>query len=335
MPRIIVITTGGSIATRRGPTTAGAVPSFKGDDILAMLPRSGIDLRFEEFANLPSSHQTPVGALGLARRVAATIERPEVDGVVITHGTDSLEETAYLLDLSLDTTKPVVLTGAIRAATSVSYDGMANLVAAVRVAATPAAHQLGVVVVFDEAIYAAATVQNVHSQARGAFASPEDGPLGRVEGERVWLTRRPLARQLIVCEHLEEMVDLIRLAQGADVRQLRHSIEDGVSGIVIEAFGSGRVPPWWLPYLSDAIQRRTTVVIASRCAAGSLGDDFGYVGAYHDLRRLGLLFAHNLSGPKARIKLMLALGAARAPSELRKYFKEDLGEHGSLRKPLT
>lgn len=320
MPRILVITTGGTVATRRGPTVAGAVPSLKGDDLLAMLPKGGIELAFEEFANLPGSHLTPANALELSRRVAAALERPEVDGVVITHGTDTLEETAYLLDLTLRAAKPIVLTGAMRAATSVSYDGLANLAAAVRVAATPAAGELGVVVVFDEEIHSAAEVQNVHTQARAAFSSPDSGPLGRVEGERVWIGRRPVLRQPIACQRVEEMVDLIRLTQGADVRLLRHSIEDGAAGIVIEAFGGGRVPPWWLPHLTDAMQRRTVVLIASRCGAGGLGDEFGYVGAYHDLRRLGVLFAHNLSGPKARIKLMVALGAARGMGELRALF---------------
>ncbi len=320
MPYVLVITTGGTIATRRGPTVAGAVPSLKGEDLLAMLPRGGIELAFEEFANLPSSHFTPARALELSQLVAAALERPDVDGVVVTHGTDTLEETAYLLDLTLRSPKPVVFTGAMRAATSVAYDGLANLAAAVRVAASPAAQELGVTVVFDEAIYAAAEVQNVHTQARSAFAAPDSGPLGRVEGERVWVQRRPAARQHIPCQRLEEMVDLIRLAQGADVRLLRHCIEDGVAGIVIEAFGGGRVPPWWLPHLSEAMQRRTAVLIASRCGAGGLGDEYGYVGAYHDLRRLGVLFAHNLSGPKARIKLMAALGVARGMSELRSFF---------------
>jgi L-asparaginase len=320
MPRIIVITTDGTIATRRGPSLAGAMPALKGEDVQAMLPRGGADLTFEEFANLPSSHLTPVNALELSRRVADALERPEVDGVVITHGTDTLEETAYLLDLTLRSPKPVVLTGAMRSATSLSYDGLANLAAAVRVASAPAVHELGVVVVFDEEIHAAAEAQMVHTQARAAFASPGTGPLGRVEGERVWVARQPVGRQQIACQRLEELVDLIRLTQGADVRLLRHSIEDGVAGIVIEAFGGGRVPPWWLPHLTEAIQRRTVVLIASRCGAGGLGDEYGYVGAYHDLRRLGVLFAHNLSGPKARIKLMAALGVARGMSELRALF---------------
>src|SRR6185503_7500242 len=181
------------------------------------------------------------------------------------------------------------------------------------VAAAPEARELGTLVVFNESIFAAAEVQKTHCQAANAFEAPGSGPLGRIEGDRVWLHHRVPRRIYIPCTRLEELVDLIKIGQGADDRILRHSIEDGVAGIVIEAFGSGRVPPWWLPPLGDAIAQRTVVVIATRCGAGSLYDEYGYVGAYHDLKRLGVLFAHNLSGLKARIKLMVALGAARKP----------------------
>ncbi|GAB4430644.1 MAG: asparaginase domain-containing protein [Chloroflexi bacterium OHK40] len=319
MPHILIITTGGTISTRRGPSGGGAVPLLKSEELTALLPR-GIELAFEEFTNVPGSHFTPASALTLARRVEAALQHSEVAGVVVTHGVDTLEETAYLIDLVVTAEKPVALTGAARPPTSADYDGVANLAAAIRVAASPAARGLGALIVFAEQIHAAAAAQMVHAQAREAFASPGLGPLGRVEGEQIWIARRPVARQQIACPRLEEPVDLLRLTQGADVRQLRHSIEDGVPGIVLEAFGGGRLPPWWLPQLSDAIRHRIAVVIASRCGAGGLGDEHGYVGAYHDLRRAGVLFAPNLSGPKARIKLMAALGAARSAQELRAFF---------------
>jgi L-asparaginase len=320
MKRIVVITTGGAIGARRGPIVGGSVPSLKGDDFLAMLPRGGVDLVFEEFANLPGSHFTAVSALDLSHRAEGLLANPDIDGAVIIHGPDTLEETAYLLDLTLGSAKPVVFTGAMRSSASVGYDGVMNLANAIRLAAAPESQDLGVVALFDEEFHAASELQQVHSQALGAFASPGSGPLGRIEGEQIYLRHRPAARQRIACQRLEEMVDLIRVAQGADVRQLRHSIEDGAAGVVIEAFGGGRLPPWWLPLITDALQRRTVVAITSRCMAGGLGDEFGYVGAFHDLRRLGVIFAQQLSGPKARIKLMVALGAARNTSELRSWF---------------
>jgi L-asparaginase len=320
LKKVVIITTGGTIAMKRGPMVGGAVPTLKGEDFIALLPRGGVDLAFEEFANLPSSHLTPAQVLDLGQRVEAALSAPDVDGVVVTHGTDTLEESAYLLDLTINSGKPVVVTGAMRTATQLGYDGMLNLSSAIRVAAAPEARGFGTLVVFNETIFAAADVQKTHSQQADAFEAPGSGPLGSVEGERVWLRQRPTQRLFIPCSRLEELVDLIKIGQGASERQLRHSIEDGVAGIVIEAFGSGRVPPWWLPLIREAIAQRTVVVIATRCGAGSLYDEYGYVGAYHDLQRLGALFAQNLSGVKARIKLMAALGAARKPDELRGWF---------------
>jgi L-asparaginase len=127
-------------------------------------------------------------------------------------------------------------------------------------------------------------------------------------------------RHYIPCSRLEERVDLIHLTQGIDVRLLRHSLEDGVAGIVLDTFGSGRVPPWWLPTISEAARQRTVIAITTRTGAGGLGDDYGYLGAYHDLKRANLLFVHDLNGIKARIKLMVALGAARNVYELRGWF---------------
>ncbi|NTV63833.1 MAG: asparaginase, partial [Oscillochloris sp.] len=275
MKRIVVMTTGGAIGARRGPMVGGAVPALKGDDFLALLPRSGIDLVFEEFSNLPGSHFTAVSALDLSQRLTSMLSGPNFDGAVVIHGPDTMEETAYLLDLTLNLPKPVVFTGAMRSSASASYDGVLNLANAIRLAASPEAQDLGVVALFGEEFHAAADLQQVHSQAVVAFASPGSGPLGRLEGERIILRHRPAARQHIACTRLEEMVDLIRVTQGADVRQFRHSIEDGAAGVVIEAFGGGRLPPWWLPLITEALQQRTVVVITTRCSAGGLGDEFG------------------------------------------------------------
>lgn len=320
MKRVVVVTTGGTIAMKRGPVVGGAVPMLKGEDFLAQLPRAGVDLSFEEFTNVPSSHLTPAQVLDLRRRVEGLLRDQDVDGVVITHGTDTIEETAYLLHLTINSPKPIVVTGAMRMPTTVGYDGMLNLSAAIRVAAATEAREQGVLVVFNNTIFSAADVQKMHTQAIDSFAAPGSGPLGHIEAERVIMRHQVAQRTFIPCTRLEEMVDVIRICQGADDRMLRHSIEDGVAGIVLEAFGGGRVPPWWLPLIAEAVAQRTVVVIASRCAAGSLYDEYGYVGAYHDLQRLGVLFAHNLNGIKARIKLMAALGAARRPEEARVWF---------------
>lgn len=320
MKRVIIITTGGAISMKQGPMVGGAVPSLKGEDLLALLPRD-VDLVFEEFTNLPGSHFMPDTIFELSRRVESTLMLPDVDGVVVTHGTDTLEETAYLLDLTIGIPKPVIVTGSLRNVTSPGYDGVVNLAHAIRLAASYEARDLGVLVVLHDEIHAASMVQQVHSHALNGFQSPGSGPIGCISSNHIHIWHRPVLHQYIPCSQLNVMVDLIRLSQGADDRTIRHSIADGVAGIVLETFGTGRVPPWWLPSISEALQRRIVVVATTRCVAGGLGDDYGYVGAYHDLRRLGVLLAHNTTGIKARMKLMVALGAARSPDELRRWFE--------------
>lgn len=321
MSYILCLTTGGTIAMKRGPMVGGAVPSLKGQDFLSLLPRNEYQVVFEEFANLPSSHLTTPMIIELIRRVEARVQLPDVAGVVLTHGTDTLEETAYLLDLTIATAKPIVVTGAMRTANAVGYDGIANLAAAIRIAGSEAAQDQGVLVAFNEQIFAAAQVQKVHSQALGAFAAPSGGPVGSTASGSPMFFQRVGQRQTIALNRLEEPVDLLVVTQGGDDRLLRSSIESGARGIVIEALGSGRVPPWWLPLIQNARARGIPVVITTRAGAGDLGDEYGYVGAYHDLRRLGCLFAPGLNGPKARVKLMLALGAVKVADDVRHYFE--------------
>ncbi len=320
MKKVVVITTGGSIATKHGPMVGGSVPAVKGEGFLSMLPRNEVEVLFKSFSNLPGSHLSPAKMLEVSQLAATILAAPDVDGVVITHGTDTLEETAYLLDLTLQSPKPVAVTGAVRGPTVPVYDGMANLVSAIRVAMQSDVRSMGVMVVFNDQIFAASEVQQMHSNAINCFDAPGYGPLGSIEGNRVWLQRRLLRRTTIPCTQLEERVDLIRVTQGSDDRQMRHAIEDGVAGIVLEVFGSGRVPPWWLPAINDAIQQKTAVVVVSRSLMGTLYDQYGYVGAYHDLERLGVIFANGLDGIKARIKLMVALGVSRKPEDLRGWF---------------
>jgi len=320
MKKVIVFTIDSTISLKRSPMLVGALPALKGDDFLALLPRDEVELVFEEVSSIPSSHMTPAAALDLSQRVDSALLLPDINGVVVLHGTDTLEETAYLLDLTINSVKPVVMTGALRHPTSPGYDGVMNLSNAIRVAASAEARDLGVLVVLNDEIHAASAVQQMHSQSLGAFQSPDGGLLGRVVERQVLIRQRPVRRQYIPCSRLEERVDLLHLSQGADVRLLRHSIEDSAAGIVLETFGSGRIPPWWLPTVAEAARRRTVIAITTRCGVGGLGDEYGYLGAYHDLKRANLLFVPDLSGVKARIKLMVALGAARNVYELRGWF---------------
>ena len=305
---------------RVDPATGAAVPALGAREILAQVPQidSVAEIEAEDFGRLPGPHVTPEQMWRLARRAAAWLERPDVDGLVVTHGTDTIEETAYFLDLVLTSPKPVVLVGAMRTMSDPSWDGPANLLNAIRVAAAGASAHRGVLVAMNEAILAAAEAQKIHTESAAAFASPEFGPLGvidagcveyrRVAGLRpAW--RDPNAEAGLRVGRVEPRVDLVAAVTGADDRHVRCSLETGARGVVIQALGRGNVPPAMRPGIAAAIQRSVPVVIVSRSLMGAVRDRYGYEGGGRDLKTLGALFVPHLSGPKARIKLMVLLGA--------------------------
>jgi len=314
MGRIHVIATGGTIAMALDKEAGGAVLALSGADFLKQLKRRRHcelpDISSEEYGPLPSSHFTVQHLWGLRQRVAAALSDPGVDGIVVTHGTDSLEETAYLLDLTVPGDKPMVVTGAMRVASEPGYEGVANLLSAVRVAASTDARGLGALVVLNEEIHAARDVTKTHSQSLDTFKSSFWGPLGRVEADRITIERR-IARSIILCPHLEPNVALFKLVVGLGSEPLRDAVIRGVRGVVIESFGGGRVPPWWLEAIEETIGQGIAVVMTTRCPTGRVYDCYGYTGAYRDLVRVGCLFAKGLNGQKARVRLMAVLGATQ------------------------
>jgi len=316
MKHILILTTGGTIAMR-ADSQDGAVPVLSGADFANALPRDLADVRVEEFANLPSAHLSLGDVWQLSRRVAAHVADEKIDGVVVTHGTDTLEESAYLCDITIDSLKPIVFTGAMRAASEIGYDGLANLASAIRVAASDDARGLGTVVVFNDEIHAVRDVTKTHPTALETFLSPEFGPLGRIDFSGVNLVRRPAHREFIPASRLEANVHLLKLVVGMSDGLLEYLVEVvGAKGIVLEALGGGRVPPAWLPTIERAVKAGTAIVITSRAGAGRTVDRYGYAGAHRDLARCGCWFANGLNGQKARVKLMAALGAGQA----QKYF---------------
>jgi L-asparaginase len=323
--RILILTTGGTIAMRHDPSLGGALPKMGASDFASALPRQlleGVELESKEIVNLPSSHFTLDTLWQIRQAVEAAVARPEIDGVVVTHGTDVLEETAMLLDLTLDSPKPVVLTGAMRTATQVGYDGYANLAAAVRVAASAEARDLGALVVLNDEIHAARFVTKGHTLRLDTFHSPAWGPLGRVEGDRVIVGSR-VARRLIRCPALERRVELLKLTVGAQPTALEDLLARDVRGLVIEALGGGRIPPWWFPTIAGAIRAGVTVVVGSRCPSGRVWDPYGYPGAVRDAVAAGCLLAEGLNGQKARIKLMVVLGATTEPGEIERLWRTE------------
>jgi L-asparaginase len=315
MSRVAVLTTGGTVAMRYAAQAGGAVPALSAADLAAVLPSGAPELAVEEICRLPSSHFTLETLWQIRERVAVWATEPDVDGIVVPHGTDTLEETAYLLDLTVPGEKPLVFTGAMRVASDVGADGPANLWAAVRVAASPAVRGLGALVVLNDEIHAARHVAKMDTLSTATFQSPGRGPLGRVDGQGVWVSWRP-GREVFRCPSLEERVALVKLAVGMGPEFLEDALARGARGVVLEALGGGRIPPWWLPAIERAVAQEVTVVVGSRCPSGRVWDAYGYPGAHRTLREMGCLFSEGLNGQKARVRLMVVLGTARDPGEI-------------------
>lgn len=317
-PRVHVLFTGGTISMRIDPRTGGAVPALSGEEIVSQVPGLGevADLTLEDYARLPGPHVTPHWMWRLKDRVAAVLADPAVDGVVLTHGTDTLEETAFLLDLTLDAQKPVVLCGAMRTVSEPGWDGPANLLAAVRTAVHPGACGRGVMVVVGEAIHGAAEASKWHAQALAAFRSPH-GPLGTVERDGLLFHRPPFAAPRLPARRLVTEVDLHTMATGVDDGLVRASLARGARGLVLEATGCGNVPPAVVPGIRAALSARVPVLLVSRCPEGRVAPAYGYEGGGRMLHDLGVVLCGEMPGPKARILLMVALGATSDPAELR------------------
>jgi L-asparaginase len=321
-----ILFTGGTISMKLDPATGAAVPALAAADILAQVPaiQDVAELDIEEFSRLPGPHVTPEQMWRLARRAAAWLDRPDIDGLVITHGTDTIEETAYLLDLLLTSDKPVVLVGAMRTVSDASWDGPANLLAAARVAACPAARGYGVLVVMDDQILPAREVRKVHTDASGAFATPEFGPLGVVDSGRVVFRRAHLTRPSwrdakaevgLRVARLETRVELIQAFTGMSDRLLTCAIGDGARGLALVAFGRGNVPPSIVGAVRQAVNDGVLVTISSRCVAGSVKPRYGYEGGGLQLTQIGAVLAGDLSGAKARLLQMTALGLTNDVTE--------------------
>lgn len=321
MKKVIILTTGGTIAMKSDPSR-GVVPAVSGQDLIDSVPGLGdvCPVEVEEFSNIPSPHMTPRRMFELADMVEERLRHEDVSGIVITHGTDTLEETSYLLDLMHENPKPVCLTGAMRSAAEISPDGPANLLCAVRTAACQSARNKGVLVVMNEEVHAAREVVKSHSANTETFVSPFWGPLGYVDPDRVVFRREPLGRQILRPAHLVEDVHLIKLVSGSDALVMDFLTERGVAGIVLEAFGRGNVPPAVLPGVRHAVSKGIPVVITTRTVAGRVLDVYGYEGGAKTVLQAGAILGGETSGPKARLKLMLALGLASCRDELAAFF---------------
>jgi L-asparaginase len=323
LPTVAIITTGGTIAQKYDEQAGGLVPAVSGAELVEAVPglKELAQLRVIPLVNIDSRDMTPELWLRLARLVSETLADAAVAGVVVTHGTDTMEDSAYFLELTWTSDKPVVLTGAQRDASAADADGPRNLLNAVRQVVDPRARGRGVTVTFDSKIYYARPVTKCHTSHVNAFCGGHYGWAGEIDEQRItWLSRPERGPRFPIPERLAR-VELICVYPGADGRLIDAAVAHGAEGIVVCGYGIGNVNLPVFEAIERARQRGVAVVLTTRVAAGRVYPVYGGEGGGTSMKKLGVVFGEDLSPWKARIVLMLALTITDEPGEIQRYFE--------------
>ena len=322
-PVVQLIATGGTIAMKIDPVKKAPVPAISGEDLLATVPDIAdfATIEVKNISNVASCEMSPERWVELQKAVTAALERPEVAGVIISHGTDTLEETAYFIDLAVKSDKPVVLIGAQRNASESDFDGPRNLRNAVRICVSPEAKNRGAMVVLNGHINAARNVTKTNTSDVETFKSGDMGELGVADYDRVIFYRAPLHRQHVpVTMDVLPKVDIIYMYGGADGELIKAAVERGAKGIVLGALGWGNIPSKAYEVVKAVIKGGTPVVVSTRVWNGRVLPHYGYPGGGKTLQDAGAVFSDNLSPQKARLLLMLAMQSTKEQGKLQAFF---------------
>lgn len=321
-PHIVLITTGGTIASRIDPATGAVAALHTAEELVAMVP--GLDdvatMEIDSFTTVNSWNMTPEMMLDLTQQIQHQVTRPKVAGVVVTHGTDTVEETALMADLLVDTDKPVIFTVAMRNLSETGADGPRNLADAIKVAAHPETSGRGSTLVVNEAIHSARYVTKTNTVNTATFQSPEYGPIGQVTSTGIRFFHAPSNQQVLKTDRIEPNIAIVSAVSGCDPHLIDWYIGQGVAGIVLEGSGAGNVPGAVLPGVSRAIDAGIPVVLTTRVPNGFLSPTYGTgaaSGGGFDLMRMGVIPSVYWRSPKARIVMMVALGAGATHDDLR------------------
>jgi L-asparaginase len=315
---VMIFFTGGTISMTPRADGRGVVPSNNFDRLFVELKHTikKVTLKPILWSNLPSPHMTPGHMFRLAKDLDNALAAASVRGVVVIHGTDVIVESAYMADLTMRSSKPVVFTGSMRFYSETGFDGIRNLLNGIKACILPLPPETGVVLLMTDRIFSAREVIKIHSMNIDAFEAPESGPVAYVAGDDVRLTRflsatPAVKRPLIPTRRIEPNVAMISCYTGMDGTLVEHVLEHGIAGLVIEGFGAGNVPPGIVGSLEKAVRQNVPVVLTTHCPQGGVWPMYAYPGGGADLAKRGVILGGRLSGSKARIKLMVALGATR------------------------
>lgn len=271
--------------------------------------------------NVPSPHMTIQHVKQLKDIILEAVTNKYYDGFVITHGTDTLEETAFLLDLILGIEQPVVITGAMRSSNEIGSDGLYNYISAIRVASDEKARHKGVMVVFNDEIHTARNVTKTHTSNTNTFQSPNHGPLGVLTKDRVQFHHMPYRQQALENVNEKLNVPLVKAYMGMPDDIFSFYSREGIDGMVIEALGQGNMPPSALEGIQQLVSLNIPIVLVSRSFNGIVSPTYAYDGGGYQLAQQGFIFSNGLNGPKARLKLLVALSNNLDKPEIKSYFE--------------
>jgi L-asparaginase len=326
LPTVAVVSTGGTIAEKTDPETGGAVPTVSGAGLVAAVP--GLDklanIAVLNFCNIDSSQMSPEIWAKLSKKVDEILKKPEIKGVVVTHGTDTMEEGSYFLELTLKSDKPVVFTGAMNDASSPFPDGPGNLYNAVLQVCSDIGKDWGVTVTLNSYVNAAREVRKTQTTNVQTFMSGEKGYLGYITGKEVHrFNSRTKSPKLPIPDKLPK-VAYVGMYSGDDGSFVRHAVDSGAQGIVVEGVGCGNVNAATNEAVQYALSKKIPVVISSRVYYGSVEPVYGDKGGGETLENEGCILAGNLKADKARLLLILGIGRyGNNLKELGKLFKQN------------
>lgn len=322
-PKVAIIFTGGTISMSVDEEIGAAIPSLNGQDIISMVTNIDklADIEIVEYSEIPGPHIRFDMLFEIRDIIEKLAAREDITGVIVTHGTDTLEESAYFWDLTLNVHKPVIVVGAMRNSSELGYDGPANLAAAVCTAISPKSVDKGVLVVLNNEVNTALEVTKTNTLSLNTFQS-RYGPIGIIDTNDFVVHRNITGRDHIDTDGIEKNVFLIKSCIDMDPKIIDFYLSQNAKGIVIEAMGRGNLPPTFLPYIKKAIDQKVAVIIVSRCPSGRVMSSYGYEGGGKMLHDLGVIFGGELSGQKARIKLMLALHRSDDIDYIRTLFED-------------
>ncbi|CIO23361.1 MULTISPECIES: asparaginase [Streptococcus] len=319
MPKkILVLHTGGTISMQAD--ASGAVVTSSDNPMNHVSnPLEGIQVHALDFFNLPSPYIKPKHMLALYQKIKE--EADNYDGVVITHGTDTLEETAYFLDTMKIPHMPIVLTGAMRSSNELGSDGVYNYLSALRVASDDKAADKGVLVVMNDEIHAAKYVTKTHTTNVSTFQTPTHGPLGLIMKQEILYFKTAEPRVRFDLDHIQGLVPIISAYAGMtdeliDMLDLEH-----LDGLIIQAFGAGNIPKETAQKLENLLQKGIPVALVSRCFNGIAEPVYAYQGGGVQLQKSGVFFIKELNAQKARLKLLIALNAGLTGQDLKDYME--------------